>query len=333
MKHSATLAGLLVLAVSCLFLTVVARPQTFRTPIKHPPGAYADVNGTKLWYETEGRGEPLVLVSGGPGDPHTIYHLFFSRLADRQRVVYFDEYGVGKSERAESKSDYSFARDVENLEGLRKALGFTKMNLLGQSYGGMVAQAYALKYPESVERLILIDSFYSGAMWQANNDSANHEMQSQYPEVWAKLMQLRAMGQRSNSPEHQELYESVPLGLFYFYDAAKAKLLPDDPSTADVYFAIGGDDADFNIGGDIAGLDFRADLRKLTMPMLVIAGRYDRISLPEWSVKFKMYAPQAEFVMMEESGHFPWIEEPDKTLKVLRDFLAKPAPTEGGTNP
>jgi len=328
MKRRSTLAGFLALGVSCLFLAALGWPQASRPPIKHPPGAYANVNGIKLWYETEGRGEPLVLVPGGPGDPHTVYHLFFSRLADRQRVIYFDEYGVGKSGRAQSKSDYSFARDVENLEGLRKSLGLARMNLLGQSYGGMVAQAYALKYPQSVERLILIDSFYSGEMWQANNDSANRAIQSQYPEVWTKLMQLRAMGERSNSPEHQELYESVPLGLFYFYDAAKATLLPDDPSTADVYFAIAGDDADFNVGGDIAKLDFRSDLRKLAMPMLVVAGRYDRISLPEWSVKFKTYAPQAEFVMMEDSGHFPWIEEPEKSLSVLREFLDKPVPAQ-----
>jgi proline iminopeptidase len=326
MKHHLTAAGIFGLGVFSLFLTAGARPQTAGPPIKHPPGAYATVNGIRLWYETEGHGEPLVLVAGGPGDPHTVFHLFFSRLADRERVVYFDEYGVGKSDRAKSKSDYSFARDVENLEALRKSLGLTKMNLLGQSYGGMVAQAYALQHPESVERLILIDSFYSGDMWQANNDSANDEMQKQYPDVWAKIMQLRAMGQRSSSPEHQELYESVPLGLFYFYDAAKAKLLPDDPSTADVYFAIAGDDADFNIGGDIAKLDFRSNLRKLTMPMLIVQGRYDRISLPAWSEQFKSYAPKAEFVMMEESGHFPWIEEPQKTLALLRDFLSKPLP-------
>ena len=318
-------AGLFVLGVCCL-AAAAAGQQTSRAPIKHPPGAYANVNGIKLWYETEGQGEPLVLVPGGPGDPHTIFHLFFSQLADRQRIIYFDEYGVGKSDRAKSKGEYSFARDVENLEGLRKALGLAKMNLLGQSYGGMVAQAYALKYPQSVERLILIDSFYSGDMWQANNDNANREMQKQYPEVWAKLMRLRAMGQRSRSPEHQEVYESVPLGLFYFYDAAKATLLPDDPSTADVYFAIAGDDADFVIGGDIAKLDFRSDLRKLTMPMLIVSGRYDRISLPEWSVKFQTYAPQAQFVMMEESGHFPWIEEPGKALTLLRNFLGQPIP-------
>ncbi len=129
-------------------------------------------------------------------------------------------------------------------------------------------------------------------------------------------------GLRSGAPEHQEIYDSVPLGLFYFYDASKAALLPMEPSNNDVYYAIAGDDADFTIGGDIAKLDFRTDLRKLTMPILVIAGRYDRISLPQYAVKYKTYAPQARFVMMEKSGHFAYIEEPEKMLSVLT--LGKP---------
>jgi proline iminopeptidase len=329
MKPRAVLAATAAIAFSafCIFASLVSpRAQTSTATIQHPPGAYANVDGIKLWYETEGRGEPLVLVSGGPGDPHSVFHLFFSRLADRQQIVYFDEFGVGKSDRAKSSREYSFTHDVENLEGLRKALGLARMNLLGQSYGGMVAQAYALKYPQFIERLILVDSFYSGQMWQANNNNSNREIQTQYPEAWAELQKLRAMGLRSSAPEHQSIYDSIPLGLFYFYDASKAALLPGDPSNNDVYYAIAGDDADFTIGGDIASLDFRADLRKLTMPILVIAGRYDRISLPEYAVKYKTYAPQARFVMMEKSGHFPYIEEPEKMLSVLRDFLGKPIP-------
>jgi proline iminopeptidase len=57
------------------------------------------------------------------------------------------------------------------------------------------------------------------------------------------------------------------------------------------------------------------------MPVLVIAGRFDRVSLPRYAVQFKRYLPQARFVMMEESGHFSFIEEPDKTIALLRDFL------------
>ncbi len=56
------------------------------------------------------------------------------------------------------------------------------------------------------------------------------------------------------------------------------------------------------------------------MPMLVIAGRYDRVSAPRYALEYKKYAPQARFVMMEKSGHFPHIEEPEKTLSVPADL-------------
>jgi proline iminopeptidase len=90
-----------------------------------------------------------------------------------------------------------------------------------------------------------------------------------------------------------------------------------------VYYTIAGSDADFLIGGDIAPLDFRADLQKLKMPMLILAGRFDRISMPRYALAYKKYAPQARFVMMEGSGHFPFVEEPDKTFALLRAFLDK----------
>ena len=314
--------SIMICAFCLASLSYSAQAQT-PPAVKHPPGDYVTVNGAKLWYESEGRGEPLILISGGPGDSHGIFHPFFSRLADQHRLIYFDAFGVGKSDRAKSRKEYTFARDVEDLEGLRKALGLSKIDILGQSYGGMVAQAYALKYPESVRRLILADTFYSGKMWQTNNDNCNNEIRNQFPEVWARLQKMRAQGLRSSAPEHQREYYGVPLGLFYFHDASKAKLLPKVDSNQDVYYAIAGDDADFAIGGDIAGLDFRADLRRLKMPILVLAGRFDRVSIPQYAIEYKRYLPQAQFVIMEHSGHFSFIEEPDETESVLGEFLGK----------
>jgi proline iminopeptidase len=292
-----------------------------QTLVPHPAGAYAQVNGAKLWYEAEGQGEPLVLVAGGPGDSHSEFHPFFSRLADHFQIIYFDALGVGKSDRAKSAKEYTFAREVEDLEGLRKALGLSQINLLGHSFGGMVAQAYALKYPQSVRRLLLADTFHGGKMWQANDDSVNYEIRNQYPELWEDLQRVRKQGFRSSSAEQLDVYRRIPAGLFYFHDASKAKLLPNAEGNNQIYYAIAGGDADFVIGGDIAGLDFRPSLRKLKMPILVLAGRFDRVSLPRYAVEYKKYAPQARFIMMEQSGHFPFVEEPEATLVVLREFL------------
>ncbi len=92
----------------------------------------------------------------------------------------------------------------------------------------------------------------------------------------------------------------------------------------DVYYAIAGDDADFVIGGDIAKLDFRTTLKDLKMPILILAGRFDRVALPRFSIEFKDFAPQAEFVMFEQSGHYPYIEESSKMFEIVRSFLSEP---------
>jgi proline iminopeptidase len=151
------------------------------SPNFHPKGDYVSVNGARLWYESEGTGPALVLISGGPGISHDYFHPYFSSLANSYRVVYFDALGRGKSDRANSPKEYTLSRDVDDLEGLRKALGLGRINLLGHSYGGVVAQAYALRFPAFLQRLILVDTFFSAEMWQANNDNSNRELQNQFP--------------------------------------------------------------------------------------------------------------------------------------------------------
>jgi proline iminopeptidase len=304
-----------------LFLGLALQAETPPIEIKHAPGDFVTVNGAKLWYESEGTGEPLVLIAGGPGGAHGYFHPFFSSLAASNRIIYFDAFGRGKSDRAKSPAEYTFTRDVDDVEGLRQGLGLGKINLLGHSYGGMVAQAYALKYPESVKRLILADTLFSGEMWQANNDNSNYEARNQLPETWEKVQKVRAEGYRSSAKEHQKAYD-LPVGLLFFYDASNAEKVHFDFNT-EVYYAIVGDDGDFLIGGDIAKLDFRLDLKKLTMPTLILMGRYDRTSLPRYALQFKTYAPRAQCVMFEKSGHFPFVEENAETMKVLREFLAK----------
>ena len=240
------------------------------------------------------------------------------------KVIYFDAFGRGKSSRAKDKTEYSFQRDVDDLEGLRKALGFDKWSVLGHSYGGMVAQAYAIQHPDKVDKLILSDTFYDGEMWQENDDNSNYEFRNQEPEQWEKVMAVREEGYLSSSPEHIKEYK-IPSGLLYYYNPENAKKMRSDSLSwnTDVYYQIVGVDGDFIIGGDIGKLDFRRDLEKLKMPVLILAGRYDRISDPRFAVKYKDYAPNAEFIMFEKSGHNPYVEENEKYFKVLNDFLKK----------
>ena len=292
----------------------------------HPEGKFVTVNGAKLWIEIAGKGDPLFLISGGPGGSHVGMHSF-DKLQDSCMLVYIDNFGRGKSDTAKNVSDYSVQRDIDDVEGIRKALGYDKINLLGHSYGSIVVQGYAFKYSEHVKHLIIANGFFSAEMWQKNDDNSNHEIKTNYPEIWEELMKLRAEGAHSSDPKHVQVYGQIPYGFLYSYNPNNFLHGLDptypNPFNTKLYYQLVGDDGDFIIGGDIAKIDYRKQLKDLKMPVLIVAGRYDRVAVPEFEVQYKKYCPQAQFVMFERSGHNPQVEEPEKEFRIIKDFLRK----------
>jgi len=295
-------------------------------PESQTDGKYYTVNGAKLWTVSFGKGDPLFFIAGGPGGSH--YGLrSFDTLSSQFTLVYFDAFGRGKSDTAKDVSAYTLDRDIEDLEGLRKAMGFETINVLGHSYGGLVAQGYAIKYPQHVKHLILANTFHSFVMWQENDDNSNHEIKENYPEVWDTLMKLREKGYISSDSLHAAIYSEVPYGFLYAYNPQNftgrgRKPYPNNFNQR-LYYQMVGKDGDFIVGSDIGNFDFRKQLKDLTMPILIIGGRYDRVAVPTMMVKYKEYCPQAKFVMFEHSGHNPQVEEPEKEFKIIREFLSK----------
>ena len=289
----------------------------------HAPGTHVSIGDTRLWVEREGTGEPLLLLAGGPASSHLTFHPTFSALSDSYEVLYVDYRGRGRSDPVTDYGTITFEGDVADIESLREALGLERLHIYGFSYGGMVAQAYALSYPHRVSSLVLANTVHSPEMWQRNHENINREIANQFPEVWDEILRLRATGVRSTAPEMQALYRvHAPLVRFYNPDNA-AKLLSEPGSrNEELYAAFAGDDIEFTIGGEVARLpDFRPLLGDLGMPVLVVAGRYDRALYPAYQREFARYAPQAEFVMMERSGSFAHIEEPEALMALLRRFL------------
>lgn len=309
-----------VLLISML-LTLLGATVSAQQPAE-PQGKFVLVNGHRLWYRIAGTGSPLLLIPGGPGSSHTYFYPSLERLADSFQLVYFDAFGRGQSERAKNPSEYRLTSDINDIEGLRKALGFSKIAVYGHSYGGLVAQGYALRYPQSLSKLILANTCHSAEMWQkGGNDNWNNEIQNQYPEVWAELQQLRAKGAITCEPTYQKVQGRVPLSLLYFYDPSNSNLTVD--TNPDVFCQIAGPDASMVVGGDLASVDFRGQLQDIQVPTLVLAGRFDRVGIPRYSVQFKTFMPQAQFVMFEKSGHLPFLEEPELHDSIVRAFLHK----------
>jgi proline iminopeptidase len=292
--------------------------------IHHPAGTQLTVNGRELWVEREGHGQPLVLLPGGPAASHLTFHPTFSSLADRFELIYVDLYGRGRAGRPASYEEITFEQDVEDLDGLRRALGFQTWNIYGFSYGGMVAQAYALEHPRAVRKLVLANTVHSAEMWQRNHENINRELANQYPEIWDQILALRAQGVPSLTPEVQALYR-VHSALVRFYNPANATRLLSEPGSRneELYRAFAGEDIEFMVGGQVALLpDFRPRLKELAMPTLILAGRFDRALYPAMQMDFRRFAPQARFVMLEHSGSFGHIEEPETVLDLLRRFLS-----------
>jgi len=307
-----------------IILSISINGQSF--PDSETDGKYYEVNGIKIWTVSFGSGDPLFLIAGGPGNAH-YYLRKFDSLSTTNTLIYFDGFGRGKSETAKNVTEYSLERDIEDLEALRKAMDYSSISILGHSYGGVVAQGYAIKYPNNVKHLILVNSFHSYLMWQENCDNYNREIKTNYPEVWEELMSVREEGAVSSDKIHQNIYGRIPYGFLYAYNPENfrkrnKKPYPNSMNT-DLYYQMVGKDGDFLVASDIGTFDFRRQLKDLSMPILIIGGRYDRVAVPWMMDKYKTYCTQAKYVMFEYSGHQPQVEEPEATIDLIREFLSK----------
>lgn len=291
-------------------------------PELHPPGELIALNGTRLWVESHGKGPPLVLLAGGPAASHVVFHPHFDALADQFRVIYYDYRGRGQSDKPDDSAAITFDNDVEDLEALRIALGLDNLNIYGFSYGGLIAQAYALRYPDAVRRLVLANTLHSPDMWALNHQNINRELENQFPEVWSEILALREAGEPSSSPRMRELFSAHgPIIRWYNPDHASGLHTQIDK---ELYYRFVGQDIEFENSGELTNLpDFRPRLRELNMPILILAGRFDRALYPKLQWEFRQCCPQATFVMLERSGSFGHAEEPERVMQLVHEFIAQ----------
>jgi len=189
----------------------------------------------------------------------------------------------------------------------------------------VVAQALAIRHPDLVKKLVLVSPFHSAEMWKASNDRFYLQCQQMYPDEWARLMEMRARGLPYTAPECRAITDQMPIWLANDYfdgsnDARIAQLFEIEPT---VFDTMTGNDWGSDLSGTLAGFDFRPELKNLKMPTLILAGRADGTALPCCTRQYRSFAPHAEFVMLEKSGHQPFLEEPTLALAALRAFLAR----------
>src|SRR3989339_517429 len=116
-----------------------------------------EVNEAQIFCKIIGQGDPIVVVHGGPAMMHN-YLFDLAKLSETHQVIFYDQRGCGKSSCEINEDTIRFDLFVDDLERLRKALNLEKITLLAHSWGGLLSMKYAITYPESIDRLILLNS-------------------------------------------------------------------------------------------------------------------------------------------------------------------------------
>jgi proline iminopeptidase len=147
--------------IRCLFVCVLLACPTFGQVPGLSGQRTAVLNGVRLWYKIAGVKRPgvapLLYLAGGPGyNSFSFEKTIGSQLERHLQMIYFDERGTGRSERP-SNNDYQMGTLIDDVEALRKHLGIRQLSLMGHSFGGAVALEYAARYPENVQKLIIVD--------------------------------------------------------------------------------------------------------------------------------------------------------------------------------
>jgi len=284
------------------------------------------LNGARQFYRVGGAARhgvpPVVFLHGGPGQGSQHFDALAGPYLEPQlRMVYYDQRGSGKSERPAS-GDYAIATLVEDVEALRRTLGVPELALVGHSFGGLLALEYAARYPESVSHLV----FVSG-LWDTNLQCRlrAQRLAQLRPEAYARVAgdTIASDGTR-RSPCDVEFAalrgaerEAYNTEMMFPNPAVSARI---DSVNAAHGVRNTGEMGRALFSSGLLTYRFTA-FDRLTMPVLVIAGRHDGAAQPAGLRELARRLPNARFVEYERSGHFVYLDEPERFARDLADFI------------
>ncbi len=282
----------------------VAQDRVPAVPTGHIPTPDVD-----LVYWTLGQSSaatPVIAVNGGPGLSH-IYmwqNDVWPRLTqygghDRQ-IVFYDQRGTGASTLARPDAPQTMEAQVADLDAVRNHLRFDRIDLVGDSYGGLLAMAYTAAHPEHVRRLVLSDS--AAPVWSG----IVHLFPQVFPDKLAAPASQPVGPEQALRSHFEKIFYSEEKRDAYL---AGAKDLGSSPKTA------------ADVRKATPGLDLTPALAKFQCSTLVITGRYDMNVAPLTAWKIHQAIPGSTFAVFEKSGHLPYYEEPEKYIQVIGDFL------------
>jgi proline-specific peptidase len=278
-----------------------------------------------VWYRVVGEQEatrkvPLLCLHGGPGAPHDYLEPLEAMATTGRRVIFYDQLGCGNSDQPHDPSLWTVDLFVDEVSVVRRVLGLERVHLFGQSWGGMLAMEYALTQPAGLVSLILADSPASIPQWVAEANRLRAELP---PDVRQVLQEHEAAG-TTDSPAYEEATM-----IFYHRHVCRLDPWPECVNrtfgklqkNSEVYRTMWGP-SEFYATGTLKDWDIGHRLGEIRAPTLVIGGRYDEAT-PAITETVHRGIPGSQWIIFENSAHMPHIEETERYMQVLGEFLSR----------
>lgn len=275
-----------------------------------------NINGCNLYYEVLGEEntETIFFIHGAPGLGDCRNDMkAFSTLASDYKLVFLDMRGSGRSEDVPPYTHEQWTADIEEL---KNSLGIDQIHILGGSYGGYIALEYAIRYPESVKSVLLRDT---AANNKSNDDSIDRALKANLEGLDEEKLRRLFDGKVESNDELKETFFKLQPLYTVKYDEEKVKEKIDS-----IYYHYETHNYAFN--QNKISFDISEDIKSIDVPVLITVGIHDWITPVACSDLLAKNIPANTYVKFEHSGHSPHLEENEKFLRHVKEFLHQVSP-------
>jgi len=276
------------------------------------------INGTTLYCMSIGAGTAVMILHGGPGLDHSYLLPQMTQLVDPYELILFDQRGCGRSTASVDSSAMNLESLTEDIDAVRAAYNLEKVNLMGHSWGGLLAMYYAIRHPYRVNSLILVSSTPASSLLRDESFKIMAERTSRADSIDESLL-AQSDSFKQREPKTMARYFRL-LFRGAFYDPALAERLsfdfpPDYAARSQLMQYLAKDPA-------LKSYDLSEELSSLHCPVLIVGGDRD-FSPPEANEQIHSHIENSRLVTLKNCGHFPFIDAPAQFFPLVRDFLSK----------
>ncbi len=283
------------------------------TTSEHFQEGLVESNGTQLYYKAFGEGEPVVILHGGPGFDH-LHILPFKQLSDNFKVIFYDQRATGRSTGDVNEHSITVENFVDDLECIRKKLNLGTIHLIGHSWGSLLAMVYGMTYPDHLKSLFLLACYGSSEVFGPYFQNIQKRT---LPQDGLAMKEMEASQAFKNKEVEaiQKYFQVAVKSMFNNPQAAKEMDFIIHKNTALNQGTVSG-----LLMNNIGDFDNHAKLSIIKCPTLVIHGDSDPLPIKA-AYRVHKAIPQSKFVILQDSGHFMFIESPEALFSIIGDFI------------